>query len=220
MPGILIPVKKLEDAKRRLSPHYSRSARRRLADALWQDFFEVVAEVRGVDQVFVVSAEPEVLRQARHFGWEALREKQQVSESVSVDLASRQCSELGIASLLRLPVDLPLARAEDIESVLQHTQDSTSAVAVIVPSRNGDGTNALLRRPPTLFPSRFGPGSFKKHLREAKRARAIMHVLRNRRLEVDVDDFSDLESLGAQELHGRRTRAWLAQNFKHRAKAF
>jgi 2-phospho-L-lactate/phosphoenolpyruvate guanylyltransferase len=218
MQGILIPVKKLADAKQRLSPHYSASARRALADALWQDFFEVVAEVRRVDRVFVVSAEPEVLRQARHFGWEALAEERQVSESVSVDLASRRCSERGVASLLRLPVDLPLARVEDIESLFQHAQDS--ATAVIAPSRDGDGTNALLRKPPTLFPSRFGPGSFKKHLREARRARAIIYVLRNRRLEVDVDEFSDLEILGGQELRGTRTRTWLAQNFKHRTKTF
>jgi len=80
---------------------------------------------------------------------------------------------------------------------------------VIVPSRDGAGTNAILRTPPTLFPSHFGSGSFAKHCTEAQRAGAYIVVRRNARLEMDVDDETDLRALVQQDLSGTETGAWL-----------
>jgi len=60
-------------------------------------------------------------------------------------------------ALLRLPIDIPLATARDIDALFANMQDAPATV--IVPSRDGTGTNALLRSPPTLFRSHFGPGS-------------------------------------------------------------
>jgi 2-phospho-L-lactate/phosphoenolpyruvate guanylyltransferase len=125
-----------------------------------------------------------------------------------VDFASRWCEERGIAALLRLPVDLPLIEPRDIESIFDHATAAPSAV--IVPSRDGQGTNALLRTPPTIFPSRFGPGSFEKHLAEAARVQARVSVLRNPRIEVDIDDAADIVLLNGADIRGARTRQWLA----------
>jgi 2-phospho-L-lactate guanylyltransferase len=83
---------------------------------------------------------------------------------------------------------------------------------VIVPSRDGTGTNAILRTPPTLFPSHFGNGSFAKHSGEAQRAAAQVFVRRNARLEMDVDDESDLRALVQHELSGTQTGAWLRKS--------
>jgi 2-phospho-L-lactate guanylyltransferase len=80
---------------------------------------------------------------------------------------------------------------------------------LIVPSRDGTGTNAMLRMPPTLFPSHFGSGSFAKHLAEAKNANARVVVQRNPRLEMDVDDESDLRALLEHDLNGTETGRWL-----------
>jgi 2-phospho-L-lactate guanylyltransferase len=83
---------------------------------------------------------------------------------------------------------------------------------VIVPSRDGTGTNAILRMPPTLFPSHFGSGSFAKHCEEARSAGAQVIVRRSARLEMDVDDQADLRALLQQDLSGTQTGAWLGQN--------
>jgi len=80
---------------------------------------------------------------------------------------------------------------------------------VIVPSRDGTGTNAMLRTPPTLFPSHFGGGSFAKHLAEAENANARVVVRRNSRLEMDVDDEADLRALLKQDLSATETGRWL-----------
>lgn len=210
MRSVLIPVKELAHAKQRLTENVSAEARVALADALWQDFFEVIAATASIERVFVITLEPRVLERARSLGWETITESHQISESESVDFASRWCEERGIASLLRLPVDLPLIEPRDIELILELSDAAPSAV--IVPSRDGQGTNALLRTPPTIFPSRFGPGSFEKHLAEAAAVKARVTVARNRHIEVDIDDAADLALVGGMQIRGERTRHWLAAN--------
>jgi 2-phospho-L-lactate guanylyltransferase len=117
------------------------------------------------------------------------------------------CAHFGVKALLRLPVDLPLAGPLDIENIWRALPESPGIV--IVPSRDGDGTNALLRTPPSLFPSHFGPGSFAKHLGEAEQCGARVQILRNEKLETDIDDWDDLRALRGAMVAAPRTRAWL-----------
>jgi 2-phospho-L-lactate guanylyltransferase len=124
-----------------------------------------------------------------------------------VDAASRQCEERGITGALRLPLDLPLVQSGDIDELL--VAECSAPAVVIVPSRDGTGTNAILRTPPTLFPSHFGSGSFAKHCEEAERASARVLKRRNVRLEMDVDDESDLRAMLKHDLSGTQTGAWL-----------
>lgn len=205
--AILIPVKSFSQVKQRLAGQLDVTDRISLAQAMRADVFACVAAVRGIDRVFVVSSEPQVLGEATRLGWEQIREEAQQSESASVDFASRWCAGRGITALLRLPTDLPLVNSADIESLFAAMDGSPSAI--LVPSRDGTGTNALLRSPPTLFPSRFGPGSFALHLAEAQRVAVRPTIVRNSRIEFDVDDPGDLAELPAQQGIGAATSQWL-----------
>jgi len=209
MKAILIPVKEFREAKKRLAPYFSPDDRAALAQAMCDDFFDVVAAVRSADRVFVVSKEPQVLRRARALGWETITESHQVSESDSVDAASRHCAELGVQALLRLPVDIPLAEPADIEAVFANL--GPAPTAVLVPSSDGTGTNAILRSPPTLFSSHFGPQSFVRHLAEAEASGARTHVFRNPRLELDIDEWEDLQKLAPLARRGSATARWLTE---------
>jgi 2-phospho-L-lactate/phosphoenolpyruvate guanylyltransferase len=207
--GILIPVKDLAQAKQRLGPALPQEARTLLARAMLEDVFAAVASVRESVTVFVVSSDVQALSAARLRGWECLPEAQQISESNSVDTASRLCAGRGVTALLRLPIDIPLVRPADIEAVLGACPAAPGAV--LVPSRSGSGTNALLRTPPDLFPSRFGPYSWRRHLEEARLCGADIRTLRNPRIELDVDDEADLRALAAHEGLGGRTVAMLRE---------
>ena len=211
MKAILIPVKSFAESKQRLAAYYSAAERAALAEALCEDFFRIIAEVTGIDRVFVVSQEPRALAWARDHGWETIVETAQISESHSVDPASRHCAEEGVDALLRLPIDIPLATERDIEALFNQAQDAPATV--IVPSRDGTGTNALLRWPPTLFPSHFGPGSFALHLDEAKRCDARVHTMRNSRIELDVDEIDDLREAAELARAGSAFGQWLAAHF-------
>ncbi|MGH9734100.1 MAG: 2-phospho-L-lactate guanylyltransferase [Candidatus Acidiferrales bacterium] len=210
MKAILIPVKRFCESKKRLGSHLSQSNRATLAEAMLCDFFQVVANVKEVTRIFVVSNERIALEKARAMGWTTLIEREQRSESDSVDAASRYCAARGVKALLRLPIDIPLAQAQDIDAIFAHM--GTPPSAVIVPSRDGMGTNALLRQPPTAFPSRFGPNSFEKHLAEAQQRSVHVHVLRNTRIELDVDEMEDFIELRGRLQSHAETRRWISAN--------
>jgi len=210
MRALLLPIKDLRHAKQRLAGFLNPEERFALAQAMLSDALCAVRGVRNVDMVFVVTNYAPAMRAAKENGWELLPEEKQISESISVDAASRNCEERGITAVLRVPLDVPLVQAGDIDDLLQ--LHLAAPALVIVPSRDGTGTNAILRTPPSLFPSRFGSGSFAKHCQEARRAGAQVIIRRNARLEMDVDDEADLRALVQQDLSSTETGTWLRQN--------
>lgn len=210
MRALLLPVKDLRNAKKRLVGVVTPEERFGLAEAMLADTIRTVRGVLSAEKIFVITNYEPALDIAEENGWEILREENQVSESDSVDAASRICEERGVRALLRLPLDLPLVESRDIDELL--TIECRAPALAIVPSRDGTGTNAILRTPPTLFPSHFGDGSFAKHLAEAKLAGAQILVRRNPRLEMDLDDESDLRALLKHDLTGTETGRWLRES--------
>jgi len=209
MRALLLPVKDLRNAKKRLAGVLTPQERYGLAQAMLADTIRAIQRVRNAERIFVITNYQPVLDVAEENGWEILREGRQISESDSVDAGSKICEERGVRALLRLPLDLPLIQPDDIDELL--AIDCKSRSMTIVPSRDGTGTNALLRTPPTLFPSHFGEGSFAKHLAEAAHARAEVLIRRNPRLEMDVDDESDLRALLEHDLGATATGLWLRE---------
>jgi 2-phospho-L-lactate guanylyltransferase len=210
MRALLLPVKDLNNAKKRLMGVLTPEERFALAGAMLADTIRAVRGVRCAGKIFVVTNYAPVMQLAEENRWEILREERQISESHSVDAASKICQQSGVSGLLRLPLDLPLLRSSDIDELL--AAECPAPALVIVPSRDGSGTNAMLRNPPTLFPSHFGDGSFAKHLAEAERSHARVMVRRNARLEMDVDDEADLRAVLEHDLSGTETGRWLRES--------
>lgn len=190
---ILIPVKDLSRAKQRLSGLLTQEERTRLARVMLETTFAVAANVANVDCLAVVTLYPPAISLAEKYGMEVICETRQSSESASVDFGSSELIKRGATSVLRLPIDLPLLKTEDLELILNHQKPAPHVV--IAPSRDGNGTNALLRSPPDMFPSHFGPGSLARHLREAEKMQAACEVLHLPRIALDIDDAEDLKEL-------------------------
>jgi len=190
---ILIPVKDLSRAKQRLASLMTQDERTRLAWVMLENTFAAAAGARNVDRIAVVTLYPPAIELAEKFGMELIVETDQISESASVDFGSKEAKKRGATAVLRLPIDLPLVTAGDIETILDHDVEAPSVV--IVPSRDGTGTNAILRRPPDLFPSHFGPGSLAKHLTEAAVCRAVSRVIELQSVALDIDDPDDVSEL-------------------------
>jgi 2-phospho-L-lactate guanylyltransferase len=210
MRAILLPIKDLSKAKQRLAGVLTPNERFELAQAMLADTTRAVLGVQQAERIFVVTNYAPAMRIAEENAWEFLWEERQISESHSVDAASRACTARGITRLLRLPLDIPLVQPRDIDALLEIKCPSNAVV--LVPSRDGTGTNAILRCPPTLFPSHFGHGSFAKHRAEAEQRNAQIIVCRNSRLEMDVDDGDDLSQLVRHDLRGTTTGRWLRQS--------
>jgi 2-phospho-L-lactate guanylyltransferase len=210
MRAILLPIKDLSNAKQRLAGVLSPKERFELAQAMLSDTTRAVRGAHRAERIFVVTNYAPAMQIAEENGWELLWEERQISESHSVDAASRACMARGITGLLRLPLDIPLVQPGDIDALLEI--ECPSRAVVLVPSYDGTGTNAILRCPPTLFPSHFGHGSFAKHRAEAEQRDAQIIVSRNARLEMDVDEGADLSLLVRHDLRGTRTGQWLRES--------
>jgi 2-phospho-L-lactate/phosphoenolpyruvate guanylyltransferase len=201
MIALMIPVKSFQNAKCRLAGLLSPAERAELAYAMYLDVAEslsrapVIAAGKEV-QVFLLSNAQAAIEHAESIGWEVLHEEQQSSESESVDRASMLLKQRGFQGVLRLPADIPLMTAEDVQQLLHLA--AVSGPVLLVPSHQGSGTNALLRCPPDLFPSRFGPGSLLLHQEEARRAGVEPRIARIARIAMDVDEPADLRRLLAE----------------------
>ena len=193
MKALLIPIKDPTHAKTRLAELLSEDERRRLAWAMFEDVSRAIVNACKPDRVVMVSSFTPAIERARSLGWDVLIEVSQISESASVDWASRMLSERGFDTVMRLPADLPLVRTEDIDELLSIELDSPGAL--LVPSREGTGTNAIIRTPPALFSSRFGQNSLALHQQEATRVGVECVVVNNARIALDIDEPADVELL-------------------------
>jgi len=187
---ILIPVKDLSFAKMRLSPLLTQEERMRLVLAMIEMTFAASTKVQTIDRIAVVTNYLPAMALAGKYRMEVIEESSQTSESASIDYGSLEVKKRGATAVLRLPIDLPLMTASDIETVLNCDKGTRSVV--IVPSRDGTGTNAILRRPPDLIPSHFGPGSLAKHLAEIERVKSACTLLTLPRIALDIDRPDDL----------------------------
>jgi 2-phospho-L-lactate guanylyltransferase len=190
MKYVLIPIKELTRAKQRLAGFMTQKQRSALAWLMLEHLFHEVARARGYDGVAVVTLDAAAAQLARRFHFEVIKETQQTSENASVDYGSGILGARDARSVLRLPIDLPLIAAEDIENILARVNEQPAVV--LVPSRDGTGTNAIVRTPPELFPSYFGPNSLAKHLYEARRCGVPSELIHLPRVALDLDDPVDL----------------------------
>ena len=188
--AILVPVKDPRGAKLRLHPFLRPQERSALSLAMLADLIEALRPALKTIDIFTATSSAEVAALAQKGGWQILPEPHQVSESHSIDRASRRLCRQGFEAVLRIPGDVPLVRPEDILGIVQTPMSAPGAL--LVPSRDGNGTNAILRTPPDLFPSRFGRNSWVLHQQEASRTGVELQIKDQPRIAFDIDDIHDL----------------------------
>ncbi len=188
----LLPVKDPTRAKHRLAGLLSAREREQLARLMFRQTLETLMAARGFDRVVVAAGDAQILAEAAAAGALALAEFTQSGHSDSADRAARQCMSLGAATVLLVPIDVPLMTAAEPESLLGAALALPEPRLVIVPSADGTGTNAMVRTPPDLIESRFGPGSFAAHTAQALAKKAALEIARPEGLVLDLDTPEDL----------------------------
>lgn len=192
----IVPVKDLSRAKERLASILPQDVRTALAYAMLEDVLIAVKGSGLLDRRFIVTMDAKAMEIARGYGIEIIEETEQSGESASVDRASMICIRKGASSVLVIPGDAPLITSSDIDSVLEREANSPSTV--MVPARDRLGTNAILRKPPDAFPSRFGHDSFRKHIDEAQSRNVSVETFENARIALDIDHPDDLSAFASR----------------------
>src|SRR5258705_12511267 len=97
MRALLLPVKDLNNAKKRLIGVLTPEERLGLAGAMLADTIRAVRGGRCAEKIFVVTNYEPVMQFAEENRWEILREEQQISESHYLDAASGNCEQRGVS---------------------------------------------------------------------------------------------------------------------------
>ncbi len=187
----ILPVKRPQDAKQRLKGFLAIEQREALARLLYTQTLAALCRADGIDRVAVVTSDAEAAAHARRSGALVFEETQQVSHSVSADAACLRAMELGASTVLLVPIDVPTVTPTDFTRLAAAARPGV----VIVPSADGTGTNAVVRTPPDCIESRFGPGSFRAHLDQARSKGVPADVLRVPGLMFDIDTPEDVAEL-------------------------
>ncbi len=209
----VIPIKRLDGAKQRLARVLDAETRAGLMRAMAADVLRAATEAPGLAGIVVVAGDEAGERLARDAGVASIRDRACSGQSDAVARGVDYIGARGAAALLALPADIPLATAAEMGRVAARAAATLSRgparSMILVPARDGDGSNAVAVAPPSALRFHFGPDSRRRHLAAAAA------------LALDVDQF-DLPGIGLDidtpddlaELLGRpgcgQTHAFLA----------
>ena len=193
----IVPVKPLRRGKSRLAGILTEDERADLNRTLLQHTLQVLSELREVDEVLVVSRDPQVLTIARNYGARTVREDGQPELNTALKRATVIAQVYATRGVLVLPADLPLISRKDALALVERATDPP--VVVIAPDRHGKGTNALLISPAGLIEYDFGENSFQRHCALVKKAGARLEVVNLPSLGLDLDSPEDYEIIKNME---------------------
>lgn len=208
----ILPVKRFQLAKQRLSAELTPEFRGDLAEAMVADVLGALAACKAVEATLVVTNEERVAELARQWGAEAVADPHESGQSAAVTVGVSRAVAEGYDRALLVPGDCPALDPDELDGLLGDLRPGPSVV--IVPDRHGIGTNGLLLTPPNALAPTFGPGSCRRHRERAAAAGASCRVAQLPSLLLDVDTPRDLDALReALQIRGgqaERTRAVLA----------
>lgn len=193
---VVVPVKPSGVALRRLAGMLDARTRRELQAAMLADVLGACAAAAGLLEVLVVTADPEAAARAAAQGARIIPDHDPPrGMNAAVEIGLAEAARCGAEAALVLTADLPLASAAEIESVLAAAGPPGSVL--LVPSRDGTGTNAMMLRPPAAMRPALGPDSRARHLARARAAGLVALTRELPGLALDIDLPADLLALMA-----------------------
>lgn len=187
MKTILLPVKDFKDAKHRLAPRLSPNERFGLARAMMSDVLGALTQSRMSERVVVFTAGPEAAQMSRARGFEVVVEKHVAGHSAAVNYMVGQLRP-GSSKLMIIPADLPFLTSGDVDTALEKADDAI----LLIPSRDGTGTNGMVFTPPMRIAAEYGEGSLRRHLSNAADAGIRATVVEIPGIGFDIDTPEDL----------------------------
>ena len=199
---IILPVKKLDTAKSRLSPLLSLTERKQFCLEMLKDVLTTIKTAKYIQQTVVTSKDNAALQVAKDSNALSFRESKLGLNQAVLEVIN-WCIMKGALSTLILPADIPSVTPLDLNDIF--IQEKNPGI-VISPSKSGEGTNALLLAPPNVIPTFYGPHSFRRHIKEALTMGINIRILRSPRVALDIDTVQDV--LTFLTLKAKKTRSY------------
>jgi 2-phospho-L-lactate guanylyltransferase len=175
-----------------------------------RDLLAALSATPGLDRIVLATSEPS----AAAFGCPVIDDGGG-DLNAAIARAAVALEAAGVARMLVIAADIPLAAPVEIARVLAAGQKAAGqeAPVVIVPDDRGDGTNALLLAPPAAIAPHFGADSRARHSAAARHLGLESRKLRLPTLGFDVDEPEDLARL-ARATTDRAAYQFLASTFE------
>ncbi|CAG0928109.1 partial 2-phospho-L-lactate guanylyltransferase, partial [Planctomycetaceae bacterium] len=171
--------------------------------AIFSRTLDVIAQVDRIAGTIVVSRDLTIMELARQRSNVIALAEAESGLNPAITQGAAWAAAHGGASVIVVPVDLPLITAADLDSLIDLATEPHCLV--IAPDRHDDGTNLMLVRPPDAVQFAYGSASFNAHRAQAIERSLRVHVYRSPTsgLDLDVPDDLALYHEGAALLDGR-----------------
>ena len=184
----IIPVKTFSKAKTRLN--LSQDCKEEICSLMLKEVLRTISNCKVVNQIVLVSKDESALKIGRQFNSvEIFDDESGVNNAI--DLADDYLSDKTFDCSIIFPQDIPTMTSSDIDTLLGFIKSMNSVI--IVPSRQFNGTNALVRYPSGLMQTRYDMGSYTHQIDAARTKTNNISIALIRRMMLDIDDKFDLE---------------------------
>jgi len=191
--GIVVPVKRLQQAKSRLSGFLEPAARQQLVITLVRHVIDTV--YRSIvsqsipARIWLVSPDPALRDVTDNKDVEWFPDP--VEElNAALTVARHHLQQCGCSSMMILAGDLPFLTVDDVRLLIAAL---TNYDVVLAPDQEQRGTNALGVRLPSPLPFGFGTDSAAQMMRSAARLGLRVHLVHTPTLAFDLDDGERLQ---------------------------
>ena len=207
----IVPVKGFQNGKTRLSSLFNLDERMLLSSFMLDYTLNVLGSVPSISLVAVVSTDKCAEEIAAKHRAKFLREEKENGVNSAVALADRHCIQEHADATIVIPYDLPLLEAVDISRACELAQNEARCV-VICPSLRYDGTNMLLRKPPSVISTFYDTDSYNMHIKSAIRLGVRVKHLLSKTVMYDIDTPDDARRL-AKEPGDSKTLRFLRSKY-------
>jgi 2-phospho-L-lactate guanylyltransferase len=195
----IVPVKRFENAKTRLSSMLDIDERIHLSLLMLEDTLHTLSMASSLTKVVIVSSDKRAEESAKKHGATFVNEETEDGVNSAVALADRYCIKEAADATLIIPHDLPLLDENDISKAQELAQKESHCI-VICPSHRYDGTNMLLRKPPSIIATFYDSDSYNMHVKAATSLGIPIKYLFSKSLMYDVDTPEDVFRLIKEEM--------------------
>ena len=213
----VVPVKDLAGAKERLAPVLRADERREFFRAMLSDVLGALSNTSSIEGIALITKDAEAEALARQYGAEIIAEGRNGGQTAAVAHGISRLMARGVAEIMQVPGDVPLATAGEFEQVI--AAHLPAPAMTIVPARDEQGSNCVICSPPDAVPLSFGDNSFFPHLHAARRAGIQPTIRALPGLGLDIDTPDDLAALlanpGETMSHAYLAESGIAARVQH-----
>jgi 2-phospho-L-lactate guanylyltransferase len=208
----ILPVKRFENAKTRLSSILDMDDRILLSSLMLEDTVKILSSVRSLNQVVIVSADRRAEEMATKHGVTFLREEKEKGVNSAVALADLYSIRGAAEATVVIPQDLPLLDPIEVSKACQLAENESRCI-VICPSLRYDGTNMLLRKPPTVIATFYDNDSYNMHVKAALKLGIPVKGLFSKSIMYDIDTPEDAQQITKEEVFSAKSLEFIKSKF-------